>query len=631
MIDFVSLDYETFRFQPGLMCPPIVCGVLCEVPGSPVAFPTSEVFERTRQLLLNRTIVGWTIDYDMMCAIVWYPELRPLIKKAYEENRVLCGWAFERIAEIQGKPRGDLSLDSVSQRYGFPKMDKDLMIRTTFDQYYNRPLSDYSEKHMAYLLGDGDQTLQTWNRQLQRNPNVHLEDVALLAREKLWLNNTRQYGMRTDPERVSQLEKSADEHLDFLTHEVQELGFVRTDGTRCMSAIKAAVSEAYRGHPPTTPTGEPKTDHVTLTESGDPILELFAEYGEWSKVKNADVKLLSAGTQYPIHTKYGTADTFRTTSSRPNLQNLRSKEGIRECIRARDGYALVPCDHACLELCTWSQVCVTNLGIRDLADKLNKKFDCHCEIAAEILHCSYEDAVKMKDDGSKGYKARQCGKVANFGLPGRMGAERLVFAAKTQYRTIIGIDESKDLKNIWLRTRKEAWPYFNWIEQHPTDQNGLFYVQIPGTTIVRSGATFCAAHNHPFQSFGAVVEAHVGWGVMWATYDPNSPLWGSHMVNFAHDDFMLEIPLDRLDEGARELQRIMCEVPKMDHLLPDVVMRAEYSAMTHWSKRCIHKTHADGRLAVCCPVCYGHGVVKSPDGGKTPCVRCKGNGIWDQN
>jgi hypothetical protein len=79
------------------------------------------------------------------------------------------------------------------------------------------------------------------------------------------------------------------------------------------------------------------TAKVTLQESGDPLLEMLASWGEARSLVNKDLVLLRSGLTVPIHSRFGLADTLRTTTSKPNIQNFGRSGGARECITARHG------------------------------------------------------------------------------------------------------------------------------------------------------------------------------------------------------------------------------------------------------------------------------------------------------
>jgi hypothetical protein len=643
----VSCDFETCLIRPALQAPPPVC--LSQAEGDDAwIFPTSELDEAYRKLIRRAAsgeiwLVGHNIAYDSAVALAWIDDVKDDLFAAYDRGAIIDTGLFERIAEIgQFTPRKMLSLDVVGAAYGI-EVVKDPEIRLGYGRLYGEPLSAYSEGQRQYPLDDAFNTLTLLERQMKRHKRVNLEDVALLARKQFWLQLTRNWGMRIDTTRVEDLRKAAEESLAELRElaeettidlevlkgkekgQVKSFPLLRKDGTRDMRAIKAYVAAAYEGKPPLSPKGQDKvkdhslshtqavtagyisTNHVTLTESENYELKQFAEFGEWSAVLKKDVKMfetltLEDGTEiargfWPIHTKFGVADTTRSTSAKPNVQNPRKKEGIRECFVARPGHAIISVDHGGLELCTLAQVIVDLLGLRGMADRINAGVDLHCNVAKEMLGVSYEQALAWyrdefcpeHDDASN---KRNCGKVVNFGRAGLMGAETLCKYAKYSYKVDFSkiaedgdaLGFSKQLIRNWERATPEGVEYLQYIKRLPEDADGRTVV-IPGTTIVRRGATAAAAANTGFQGLGAVLEAHVGWEITKAIHCGTGPLAksGARIINFVHDEFLTEVPLRWVTECANQLEHIMSEAPK--RYLPDVKIKSDAKAMMRWSKK----------------------------------------------
>lgn len=76
---------------------------------------------------------------------------------------------------------------------------------------------------------------------------------------------------------------------------------------------------------------------------------------------------------------------------------------------------------------------------------------------------------------------------------------------------------------------------------------------------------------------------------------PASPLYGSRLCVFAHDETILETPEEKLHESAHLQAKIM--VDEMKKLVPDVAVRAEPAASRFWSKD-MEPVYKDGKLAI---------------------------------
>lgn len=644
MIPLVSNDFETCLIRPGLQSPPPVCYSWADEDSGGHIVATAELGAEFRRLITlaadgRITLVGHNFAYDTAVALAWIDDVTEPLFAAYERGAIVDTMIYERIAEI-GKytSRKNLGLDVVGAAYGI-QVTKDPVIRLGYGALYGEPLSVYLPAQREYPIADACNTLELIQRQIKRHgKNVHLADVAMLCRKQFWLQLTRNWGMRTDPKKLSQLRAECKKHVDELRALAQKTTIdlpalkaskragikvgdterhplLRDDGTRDMRAIKAYVLRAYDGAPPITATGEKRmndddwteeqcvaagyisTAAVTLQESGDFMLEKFAEFGEWSSVENKDLPMLEKGMVWPIHTKYGIADTTRMTSAKPNMSNFRRKEGIRECVVPRAGCAFISVDHGGLELCTVAQVIVNVLCTHDMADKINSGIDLHCNVAQYLTGWTYEETHARKEESAvKNF--RQVGKVVNFGRFGYMGAETLVHYAKHSYHVDLSEvapasftgdpDEralafAKSLIVLWGKALPEGPQYLAYAKRLQEGTGGRELV-IPGCTIKRRGISLAAAANTGFQGLGAVLEAYVGWQIARCIYLKIGALGrsGARLCNFVHDEFILEVPLAWVTEVAAQLEEIMANAPK--RYLPDVRISSEAIAMLRWSK-----------------------------------------------
>ncbi len=336
----VALDLESCLIRPGLCSPPVVvCGLWGPRYGAEL-HGTWELESPVRALLeSDRLIIGHNVAYDFLCLFEHYPALRPLIVAAYEADRVLDTGLGQRIIEIStGDLRGRLALDRLCAAYGLvcEKTEE----RTDFGRFWGAPAAALPERHRTYALGDCEQTHRLFQRVWAREL-ISRRDLAKFGRTDLWLKACSGYGLRTDPERVAALEAKAARCIGGLTELALELGYMRREGrkpdpVRTMVNIRIAVCEAYgleyrrEGNkiipldpsvaPPglITDAGQISTSKLVLRESGSPQLEQLGDLGEWLAVWNKDLVLFRQGTELPFHTRFGFANTTRTTSSSPN-------------------------------------------------------------------------------------------------------------------------------------------------------------------------------------------------------------------------------------------------------------------------------------------------------------------------
>lgn len=478
------------------------------------------------------------------------------------------------------------------------------------------------EQCLKYPLEDARATLAVY--QAQERHASYLKDQFRQVRGHFALYLSSVWGPRTDRAAVEKLAVEVHAYFDKLQKELQAEGLVKPDGVRDTKAAKRLMIEVCRregfvirrtdGHAASgkckdaegnaLPDGDEGCfEHVCLDSdaceaSEDPKLLLYKEYSEASKVLSNDVEMLFKGVMYPLHPRYGLAETGRSTCSKPNIQNLRRFPGIRECIVPREGRVFAQADYPQLELYTLAQCCVSWIGYSKLADALNAGLDPHLSVAAQILGISYEEAARRYELGDEAVdNARQVGKVANFGFPGGLGIDKLIVFAKKTYKIELTREKAQELKATWLRTWPEMQDYFARINRLCID--GRADVESLFTERFRGGATYCAACNSGFQGLGADCAKNSAWEITKAEYVHSaSPLFNGRIVAFVHDEFIVEVDdNEKAHDAALELARIMVE--GANKFLPDVpipLSKMKPLLMRRWSKKAKQVRDEEGRL-----------------------------------
>jgi len=590
-----AIDTETLPFGKGRMAPPIVCLSYADVDGRVRLLHHTEVAPFVRRALAGgATIVTHNGAYDFACLMAADPSIVPAVFEAYDDNRVQDTLVREQLIDLR---RGDFrpgryDLAQVAKRRLGVDLGKDDW-RLWYANLRDKPLSAWPDGAKRYAIDDSVATRDVW---LDQEADGVPADQHNQARAALWLHLCGAWGIRTDPARVTKLAGELETERDALLVVLKAQGLVRKDGTRDMAAVKRRVKEAYllMGYVPvpTTPTGAPCTDAATCDASGDDVLKAYGRLGEVNSKLNNYVPVLRMGT---VHARYGLAETGRTTCTiylgKGNLQNLPRTGGVRECYVPRPGYVFAGADYDGLELRTVAQACLRLVGHSELARALNAGLDPHLALAAQILGVDYDEAKARKKAGDKEIdNARQTAKVANFGFPGGLGAERFVEYARGSYGVDISVERARDLKSQWLQRWPEFVAYFAHI-------NVIDQVQHLFSGRVRGGdVPYTVACNSFFQGLGADAAKRAGWLICRACYaQPDSPLYGCRTVLFAHDEFLLEVPDDeRADPAARELARLMCE--GANQFLPDVPATTEACIMRYYSKDAKSVYDEDRRL-----------------------------------
>lgn len=674
----IAWDTETFLIRAGVHAPEVVClqwmssfHATNEHPSTWQAYVepvTDSTLEMVHRWLLDPTIhlVGHHVAFDMCVMMQRDPSLIPLVFRAYEENRVTDTKLRQQLLDIAaGKHRkefrggicirhdydlGALTKRNAGWQISKPKKGKDVTPedaehwRLRYGELYGLPLEAWPAPAVNYALDDARATMAVYLAQ-----EVHadvLEDQYRQARRFLALTLASAWGLRTRADGVEVFASEVDGRLEEVKAELVKIGLVRPDGTRNVKAAARLMVQICREkNLEIVPTDKAEKaikagegwdfdsgtgvalDADTCERVEDPRMELYAEFGTLGAVKAKDLPMLLAGEFHPIHTRFDIVDTGRTSSSKPNVQNLRTLKGIRECFVPRAGWVYLQADYPGLELKTLAQVCIWFFGDSALGRAINQGLDPHLMLAANIDHCDYDEA-KARYKANKNWRPRQAAKVANFGFPGGLGYASFVEYARASYGVTVTEDESKQLKKYWLQTWPEMKRYFGYVSDMCNDDEGRAeIVAHPGSNRLRGKVRYTAACNGFFQGLGADATSAALWAIAKAMYvEKASPLYGSRTVNFVHDELIAEHhvtdgieavcvsckggptpkPCDSCSGTGRGWTSIraslavyeMCELMRKsaNQWLPDVPFpegSIEPVLMSHWSKDA--KTLIDGQ------------------------------------
>jgi DNA polymerase-1 len=492
-------------------------------------------------------------------------------------------------------------------------------------------IADVPEGVIRYPLNDAEATLGVYIS--QEKHREYLADQYRQAYADFVLYLSSVWGLRTHGPGVEALKAELEEAHKELEGELVELGLVRENGTRDMKVVKRLMIDtcAANGLSLRRTDGHLKCDlgdaceeHVSLDSDAceavaavdeHGTLARYAEFVTLGKMLSNDVKMLESGITYPVHTRYDLAETGRTTSSGPNIQNLntgrvknknsiaqRLRPGVRQAFIPRPGMVYAQADFPQLELYTLAQCCYSWLGFSELGEALNRGLDPHLAVAAKIVGVSYEEAAANKKRHDVDH-ARQVGKVFNFGKPGGLGTNKLILFARKTYGVTLTKEQVESYTAQWHEAFPEMRQYFARINAMFGEDNERASVESLFTKRIRGGATYCAACNNGFQGLGADCAKRALTLVAEAQYcDSSSPLYGSRAVAFVHDEVICETPdTSNAHDAAMALAALM--VKGANEYLPNVpipLSKMEPTLMRVWSKEA-KQVFEQGRLVPWAP------------------------------
>lgn len=610
-----AFDTETFLVTEGNLAPDLVCvsyalpdynaSLFHAIDGSPTFRAMVDI-----ALAKNTPVIGAHTAFDMGVMLAHDPSLEDRIWTLYDRGLVRDVIIRQKMIDIakgcrDGFMRGDdgkvykigYSLAEITKRLLGHELDKSADgWRTRYSELYEIPINEWPAEAQGYAKDDAVATIGVY--EAQEADAALLLDEPARCRTAWMLHLMSCYGIKTDPGAVATFVQTTERSAQELQALLVQHGLVRAKGSRDTKVAKARmiqVCAALGREVVKTDGGDVALDDATCKATNDPILCAYANFSSLAKVVSTDIPILLKGVNTPIQTRFEPLlETGRTSSSAPNIQNIKRLVGMRECFRPRPGYVFVDADYAMLELCTWAQTCLWALGYSRLAEVLNAGDDPHLAFAAQILGIAYDEAKARRKGGDKEVEQRRLvAKVGNFGFPGGLGKDSFVEYAASSYKVTITVEKAVELKGFWLAQWPEARAYFDWIAKKECD--GLISMQRFVTGSWRSKMRYTAACNDPFQSLGATAATWAGYDLARACYhERDHILFGSRPVNFIHDQYLVEVRDDELaHDRAMSVADIMVRAAK--RAIPDVTPKVEPLLCRYWSKDA-KEVFKDGKL-----------------------------------
>jgi hypothetical protein len=605
----IVLDFETALIARGLLAPPATCAaILCQGIASykdeatlhhvsEGSDPISWAFEE------GDPIVGHNFAFDVAVAMAEWPELVPVIFKALAGGRVGCTMIREKmiataagnrwVGEDGRKKSYSLEASCVRRDLGEPWKSQ---WRLRYSELRDVPLSEWPEEAVRYPIEDVLRTGRLWRAQEEdRAEGLEvfgvdpLEDEPRQVRAAVALHLSSCWGFYVDPDRLERLTSETQARVEELRPKLTAAGLIKADGKRSVKAARELALAEAGDEVVYAPKGNVSVSKEAIARYGVDVLDDYAELATLRSVLDKDVPMFSHGI---VQTRYDLADTGRTTSSAPNLQNLRRAAGVRECLAARPGRVLLVADLSIGELRTWAQCCLWLLGESVLAETILAGRDPHTALGADLAGWTYESMVERLAAGDADAKRyRQLGKHTNFGLPGGMGAASFVQLC-WQFGVVISHEEAVGMKAAWSARWPESQRYFRLVSDQGDDATQVQLV----SNRVRSGTRYTQRCNGYFQGLLADLAKDVCWRLTEAAWVGSGPLnrGRARLVAFNHDEWVVEIDAAHGHDAAAELEAIVAEAGRT--WTPDVPPVVEPLLATRWSKRAEVVRDEEGRL-----------------------------------
>lgn len=625
----IAIDTETALIRPGLLAPPLVCtSWATRNAANLVAFDDPYPIN----LLANQfALIGHNIAYDLAVWAAEYFHVLPEIFAALEADRITDTKIRQKLIDIgRGVHRGyrdaatdiyvkyDYTLAALSERLLKRELPKDEH-RLEFGELRGVPIDQWPEGRAEYAIQDARTTYDVWAH--QEKYSEFLEDQYRQTRAAFGLHLISCWGIRTDPEAITALKRDVGARHTEALRRCQDAGLVRANGTRDTKEARRYMLEVCSSlgvEPKRTakwheikrndawtdaqmkkmedPIFGVSMDEEACLEVGDELLKSYSEVTSLTTVIDTHIPALENGVNLPIQPNFDSLmDTGRTSckgysANAPingyQMQNVRRLPGIRECFIPRSGRLFLSSDYDGLELHSVSQVCLWSVGFSRLASALNTGTDVHSDLGAQLLGITYEQIVEALKEGDKEAKdARQFAKVGNFGFWGMMQPPSFRQYARAMFGIRRTLEECEELHEAWFRKWPEAREYFDWIRSLCNNPQQLGTIKHFKSGRHRGLIPKTVCSNTFFQGLGADATKDALFHIQKESYtDCGTALYGCRMVNYVHDEFMLEVDedLDVARAAAKRLVEVMCE--RAGQWLPDVPPTATPCLMTRWSK-----------------------------------------------
>jgi len=306
----IAIDTETSLIEPGILDPSIACLTWASSPSEGGLLGRDRLVPFVHRLLTDDSlrIVGHNICFDFGVISSLAPFLLPLIFRKYDLDLIADTMIQEQLLDLRvgnlGWETSGLKTKKKSYALGslVGGLDKDTW-RLRYGELLETPVDLWPEGARKYAEEDAKATFLLFKRQLARNRGDRVTDLEPQCRAAFALQLMSIWGIRTDPYKVEVLENALVQESAVLEQDLKVAQFVRANGTRDLSRVRAHISQVIPS-PDKTPKGSVSTSAATLAKSDDPLLGKLSRFSECQKLLSTYVPSLKKGFDTPINASY---------------------------------------------------------------------------------------------------------------------------------------------------------------------------------------------------------------------------------------------------------------------------------------------------------------------------------------
>tara|TARA_E500000305_G_C4027027_1_gene242447 strand:- start:2431 stop:4437 length:2007 start_codon:yes stop_codon:yes gene_type:complete len=664
----IGYDVETFKIVHSV-APEVVCCAFWDGEQR-LLLNKIEGLQRLKGLLrAGEHIVAHNAQFDMISSILGDWELLKEVGKAYAEGRIHCtkireimlntadiGTRGEYLGMVSGTEKGlsksslggcvwnYLNVDLSDDKHGTDSW------RLRYAELADIPINRWPIDAKSYALEDAVYALKVYEAQKERNAAVLVDarrqayaefvlqmmasvlgvgvnvrkightrkalmkehDKALALCGDLYTEAEKEpRGVKKNTQKVTEMFERAWEILEY-----DEPALYTSKGK--LSTSENSRRLMFKLIEQAAQNGRSFTNRILGRAEKDELAKIFERVSamvetdqKWSFTNNFIKGLEKAKAMPDSRVRYsyqGLKATGRTSSSKPNLQNLPRKGGVRACIKPREGYIFAICDYSNAEMRTLAQQLLTEGIQSELAREYIKDpmFDPHLYAAHKMWNIqeaesiTFDQAKEMLAEGNKKLKnLRTLAKILNFGLAGGLSYTTFVNYARG-FGVNLTLEESKKLCNQWVVVYPEMVDYFEsrkrlyWTD----DEMEKRVLTFPVSGRQRYLSRYTVACNTPFQGIAADGAKEALIQVWEECMSAEGPLSGCYPILFVHDEIVLEVPenIEKADAAAKRLGDLM--VQGMEIHTPSIPAVAVPCLSKVWTKDAESEIGEDGLLSV---------------------------------